>query len=376
MVAAVAILFYSKTEGEDKKDEPKTNTKTEVVAAVTEEGHDEATMMTSVTEKNEHTDFSGSTLASTNQRKDVFLQIVTMILHGNEGTTLKTYGLLDACSMSTLIREEVANKLKLSRRNKEVNLGTVNKTDALVVPEVSLQVSPKDGSRMFDVQSAYVRPSDRFNMPAKPNFTDNVDAYKHLDGIEFDAVSPSDISILIGANVPDAVLMKGFRFGSKNQPLAVDTPFGWTLFGPSLTKKVPSPVVSESINLALQSLWEEEVKAPTEYVNLLTSDVDQNLQASVERFWKQEHIGILPEKDTARSQEDLEDMEKLEKETILLDNGKYQVPMLWCSEDAPLPNNRVMALKRYSLLDKRLRREILMYHSMESMFCSRQTYAK
>ena len=41
--------------------------------------------------------------------------------------------------------------------------------------------------------------------------------------------------------------------------------------------------------------------------------------------------------------------------------------MLWCSEDAPLPNNRVMALKRYYLLDKRLRREILMYHSMNKV---------
>jgi hypothetical protein len=313
------------TKKEEDKGNEESESEEEKIATTTEEqGEDELTMMTSTTVSIEQqSEFSGSTLSSTRNQKHVFLQIVPMILYGEEGTTLSTYGLLDNCSMSTFIREDVASKLKLRGNDKKVNIGTINKTDPLVVPEVSLQVSPKDGSRMFEIKSAYVRPASQFNMPARPSFTDCIDAYKRLDGIEFDAVNPSEISILIGANVPEAVLMKGFRFGSKNQPLAVDTPFGWTLFGPSLARKVPSPVMSESINLALNSLWEKEVREPTEYVNLLTSDDNQTLNISVERF------GNKARNDTGRSQEGRENLH-------------------WCNTNLDQQNDRAEAIKRFS----------------------------
>ena len=103
--------------------------------------------------------------------------------------------------MSTLIREDVASKLKLDGKDKKVNLGTINKTDPLVVPEVSLHVSARHGSNRIEIPSAYVRPPSHFNMPARPSFTDKTDAYKHLEGIEFDEVDPEDITILIGAKL-------------------------------------------------------------------------------------------------------------------------------------------------------------------------------
>ena len=96
----------------------------------------------------------------------------------------------------------------------------------MVVPEVALSVSSRDKSQRFRIKSAYTRPNSNFNMPGRPTFTDSTEAYKHLEGIEFDAVDPMDISILLGANNPRAVVMMDFRFGSKNQPLAVKTPFG------------------------------------------------------------------------------------------------------------------------------------------------------
>ena len=198
------------------------------------------------------TDFSAVSL--THQLKDTFLQIVPLILHGNEGTSLKTFGLLDECSMSTFIREEAANKLKLC---------TVNRSDALIGCKVSLQVSSRDCSRTFDVRSAYIRPSSCFNMPAKPNSIDSTDAFKHLEGIKPDAATSNDIGILIGADVPDAVLKKGFLFGLKEQPLAVDTAFGWT----------------PSIHQARRRLWQERVKEHGGYARPVSSlyNLEDNL---------------------------------------------------------------------------------------------------
>ena len=313
-------------------------------------------------------EFAGATHCDGTMQRKMFLQIVPMILHGEGGVTLNTYGILDSCSMSTLIREEVADKLKLRQKCiKNVNLGTINETRAIATPEVSLHVSNKDGSRKFKVESAYVRPSHRFNMPARPSFTDRIDAFKHLEGIEFHAVEPKDISILIGANVPRAVVTTNERFGSKNQPLAVETPFGWTLFGPSLAKNNPSPAISETINVALQSLWEDTEKPPTEYVNLTMEGPDAVLHQAVERFWKEDHVGILPEKEVAMSREDSEAMNKLETETRLLQNGKYEAPMLWHSDDGSLPDDRAMALKRYFHLEKRLLGDMPMFHGMNKV---------
>ena len=39
------------------------------------------------------------------------------------------------------------------------------------------------------------------------------------------------------------------------------------------------------------------------------------------------------------SREDIEAMETLEKGTIQRENNQYQAPMLWCNEEAVLPNN-------------------------------------
>ena len=281
---------------------------------------------------------------------------------------MNTYGILDTCSTITLIREKVADKLKLRRKCiKEVNMGTINETQAIATPEVALEVSNMDGSKKFEVESAYVRPNHRFNMPARPSFTDRIDAFKHLEGIDFHAVEPKDISILIGANVPEAVITTNQRFGSKNQPLAVETPFGWTLFRPPLSKTVPSPAISEDINVALQCLWEESEKPPKEYVNMITEGPDAVLHEAVERFWKEEHVGILPQKEVAMSREDIEAMKKLEEETHLLENGKYEAPMLWCSDESTLPDNRAMALKRYSNLEKRLLGDMPMFDGMNKV---------
>ena len=61
--------------------------------------------------------------------------------------------------------------------------------------------------------------------------------YKHLEGLDFGAVKASDVTILIGGNVPKACVSWDVREGLDNQPLAVKTSFGWTLFGSAEVKK-------------------------------------------------------------------------------------------------------------------------------------------
>ena len=50
--------------------------------------------------------------------KTVILQIVPVSLHGEGGKSLDTYAILDNCSQSTLIREDVTHSLGLKRKEK------------------------------------------------------------------------------------------------------------------------------------------------------------------------------------------------------------------------------------------------------------------
>ena len=73
--------------------------------------------------------------------------------------------------------------------------------------------------------------------------------YTHLDDIDLNAIRPENITMLIGANVPEAVLTTlDVRCGGNNQPEAVKTLFGWTLFGPAVTSTHARPSNTSNVS--------------------------------------------------------------------------------------------------------------------------------
>ena len=64
-----------------------------------------------------------------------------------------------------------------------------------------------DGRAHLKVRSAYVVPPDKFNMPAQPPPPPFCDGSQHtnLNGINLEAVTAENVSILLGANPPEAV---------------------------------------------------------------------------------------------------------------------------------------------------------------------------
>ena len=78
-----------------------------------------------------------------------------------------------------------------------------------------------------------------------------------------------NITILIGANVPETLITLEVRRGSETQPLAIRTALGWTLLGSN----------SDTIN--------QNELCTTAKVNLVSIS-DENLHRSVEEFWRTE----------------------------------------------------------------------------------------
>ena len=57
-------------------------------------------------------------------------------------------------------------------------------------------------------------------------------------------INPSDVMVVIGADVPEAFIQLDIRTGKEGEPLAIWITFGWIIFGsskkcsPEETKKV------------------------------------------------------------------------------------------------------------------------------------------
>ena len=319
--------------------------------------------------------------------QDIFLQIVPVTLKSPAGLSCSTYALLDNGSQSTLLREEVARELGLKGDVVPIEVKTVkDDVEELDAEEVSITISSNDGKNIFTVESAFVIQSAKFHMPARPRLkrcVDN-DLFTHLDGIDFDAVRPSEIGILIGADVPEAQISEDVRYGSRSQPLAVRTPFGWTLFGGA--KKASSVSIYrtsisrrpvELVANSLKKFWVDE-KPPQQEVETCSVSVNtviasptvdtctnNDLLDALERFWLVDQDAIS-HKDISMSREDIEALDKLERETVLL-SGRYQVPMLWKNRSVVLPNNISVAKRRFALLVKRLKADPLLHEKFKAV---------
>ena len=289
--------------------------------------------------------------------KTIYLLIVPVTLHAGE-KHIKTYALLDDCSQATLLREDIAETLGLEGREDIFNLNTIKDNPETVrCAEVSLEISARNGKNRHPIQSVHIQPAERFNMPARPKLEDLDDngVYTHLDGLKFDAVSPDEITILIGANFPDAHICSEVRRG-ENGPLAMKTIFGWTLFGPAGSVACQRKNVHCSTIFVGTDPLNSSLPPQQFFVNHLTTSREEgSLHDSVERFWLQENVGILPPKEVAMSVDDVKALQIMEKGTKLLANGHYEVPMLWDHSRLPLPDNLPLAKKRFAVLQRKLR---------------------
>ena len=55
--------------------------------------------------------------------------------------------------------------------------------------------------------------------------------FLHLTDLDIPEVVSEDVTILLGANVSEAILQHDVRRGRPGQPVAILTAFGWTLAG-------------------------------------------------------------------------------------------------------------------------------------------------
>lgn len=191
------------------------------------------------------------------------VQVAVTTVGGDKVVT--TGALLDSGSTNTFCSSRLAQELGVKGERVQLSLTTLESHGSIVDTEkVSLRISDIEGNNMMDLPCVFTRsqlPVHTGNLPQP----EDISRWEHLSDIELPCLSVDRIGLLIGQDVPMALIPRELRTGGPEAPYAVKTPWGWTLNGPlggSVTRQA-------SVNF---------------------TQLDRNLEQQVKQFWEMEGV--------------------------------------------------------------------------------------
>ena len=200
------------------------------------------------------------------------------------------------------------------------------------VDEIKLYVIGGENTSSFHKDKVLVIKRERFNMQAQflPVHFQKNGEWAHLQRLKLANINPNNLMVVSDVNVPEDFIQLDIRKGKEDQPLAIQTPFLWAIFGSS---KKYSP--TETKKVAVNTI-------------MLTSKLELN--DNVKTFWEFESKIAESINESDYSQDDVKCIKKLHQETKWL-QGKYEIPMLWPDKVEELPNNFNATLQRLRSLE-------------------------
>ena len=287
--------------------------------------------------------------------------IIPVFVHHKDNPEVKImiYALLDDASDTTFITTNVKEKLGIPVVNSKLILGTmlgkeeipVSRVDGLVVERIDQRVQ-------VELPKTYTReqiPSRRDQIP-KPEVAA---AWPHLKRIK-DKIMPYqeevEVGLLIGCNCPKAIKPKEVIVGRGEDPYAVRTLLGWGIIGPvSLSECVERDCEEHAVSSCNRIIASEvdTGRLSTNHSFVLSSQTKEEITPfSVQRMFEQD-FSERYNNDPGLSKEDRRFLAIATEEITQLENGHYELPLPLRDPDLRLPNNRDLALRRFSQLKRR-----------------------
>ena len=168
----------------------------------------------------------------------MYLNVVpAIVICGDREVT--THAFLDPGSSFSFCERKLMNALNAPGSPKSVTIHTMTAPRTLDSEAVSVSVEPLKGGNRIELSEVVVVDE----IPVKPNITPNprdLQRPDYLRGVDLPHVEGATVTLLIGANFPEALRVEIVRNGSYGCPDAVRTPLGWSLLGPAF-KTVTAP---------------------------------------------------------------------------------------------------------------------------------------
>ncbi|VDP58804.1 unnamed protein product [Schistosoma curassoni] len=264
------------------------------------------------------------------QKQAAFAIVPVLVRNGEK--VAQTFAFLDSGSYASLITEDLAKRLNLEGGLKTISLKTLNNHSTIQCKEVQLEVSSLDSSSSFRIPNVWTverLPMLRRTVPT----TSQMKYWTHLKDISFPRAEDENVKLLIGCNAPSVYETKEIRTGKPNEPFAVKTPLGWTLFG-SYRKPFKS-------NRALNHLSAKE-ELEDKFEQLYSTEFKDPFSRTI-----------------SMSVEDRIALSAISNSVQRL-NGHYQIALPW-RHNHKLPNNRELAERRLSCLKGQLIRDTKLF---------------
>eukprot|EP00057_Strongylocentrotus_purpuratus_P005270 XP_003730565.1 PREDICTED: uncharacterized protein LOC100888978 [Strongylocentrotus purpuratus] len=283
------------------------------------------------------TDYDVASHASSNATRAggcrVALPIIPVTVSAADGgESIETLALLDPGSTNSFCLQELIDVLQTKGKKKVIQVSTLESPKrAMECEAVKLRVKGSTADKMIEAEFL-TRPSLNIST-ANMAREEDISKYQHLCGIDLPVTGKNQVTILIGQDVPEALMPLEIKAGKPGEVYAVKTILGWTLNGPL------------GNGSSLQSFQASS--------SFISDDGNMLLEEQVHKFWKLEGTEYLHDDEKSMSINDQKAL-KTWQEGVCRDGDHYQLPIPFRKRPEDLPNNIQVALTRLESLKRRL----------------------
>ena len=168
--------------------------------------------------------------------KPVLMMIVQIRLR-YQGRYFDTFGFLDGGSNATLISGRAARRLQLQGPNLQMPFDSWRDEPAQAMQSsaMSFEMLSRNEETQLRITRAYVVQNLCVTDQQYTGGFELAKIWSHLEGIDVPNVDGSQIDVLIGLDVARAHIQLDIREpeGTRTEPIAFKTHFGWCLAGPT-----------------------------------------------------------------------------------------------------------------------------------------------
>ena len=182
----------------------------------------------------------------------------------------------------------------------------------------------------------------RLSLPSQRVTQPMIDSWPHLNGLDIPLVDSKNVTVLLGANVLDAILHTRVTRGAQGSPVAVNS--GWTLTG-----AVKGFVPPERPHVMLIQ------RVPT---------TDDLLNQQLQNWRRTDSFGTKNQHESPRTREDKRVIEILES-TVRYIGDCYEAGILWKEKDVQLCDNGDVAEKRLKSTERTVKGEVVLAEKVQ-----------
>ncbi|XP_028165136.1 uncharacterized protein LOC114356249 [Ostrinia furnacalis] len=261
------------------------------------------------------------------------LKVVAVTVSGPAGS-VDTFALLDDGSTATLIDSDIASRIGAEGPQGQIHLDCVGGlTKDSAVQYVDFEIKGRCSDTSYPIQGA--RSIKDLGLRSQSAPRESLQSFPYLADIVhelcYDEARPM---LIIGVDNWPLIVASETRSGSKSQPVAIRTQLGWVLFGFSSSK---TRVVTSS----------------TPVFHMISHDDPRHeLEALIKEQYRLDAIGIT--KHELRSVDDERAVQILRNTTRRLPNGRFQVGLLWKSDNITVPDSYSLAFSRFKSLESKM----------------------